>query len=290
MLPAWKNLLLGLYYGGTWPLRCWQRALAGRVGKSAVMVVYYHRVADDAANEWTVSNELFARQVGWLKQNFDLVSLEEAQRRIRRGTNHRPCVSITFDDGYADNCSRALPLLIDHKIPCTYFVSNQQVVDGLPFPHDRAAGQRFAPNTLPELRRLAEAGIEIGAHTRTHCDLARITDSARLLDEVVVAGEELQAAIGRPIRYFAFPYGQHEHLNANVFHLAYESGYEAVCSAYGGFNFPGDDAFHLQRFPADYSLLRLKNWTTLDPRKRGIPRFEYEAPLRLRRSQKASQR
>jgi peptidoglycan/xylan/chitin deacetylase (PgdA/CDA1 family) len=290
MLPPWKSLLLGLYYGGTWPWRRWQRAVAERAGECPAMVVYYHRVADDAANEWTVSNELFARQIAWLAENFDLVSLEEAQHRLRRGANFRPCVSITFDDGYADNCRHALPLLVDRRIPCTYFVSNQQVCDGLPFPHDRAAGQRFAPNSIPELRKLAALGIEIGAHTRTHCGLAKISDPARLLDEVVIAGEELQAAVGKPIRYFAFPYGQHANLNADVFHLAYEAGYEGVCSAYGGFNFPGDDAFHLQRFPADYSFLRLKNWATVDPRKLGLPRFEYESHIRRRQPQKASQR
>ena len=44
-------------------------------------------------------------------------------------------------------------------------------------------------------------------------------------------------------------------------------GYAGVCSAYGGFNFPGDDPFHLQRIHADDDLIRLKNWVTVDPRK-----------------------
>ncbi len=64
---------------------------------------------------------------------------------------------------------------------------------------------------------------------------------------MVAAGEELQAALGRPVRYFAFPFGLHANLNAAAFALARGAGYEAVCSGYGGFNFPGDDAFHLQR-------------------------------------------
>lgn len=281
-MPLWKSILLWLYYAGTWPYR-WRcgRSLARR-GKAPVMVLYYHRVADDAANQWTVSNAMFARQVRWLKAHFDLVSLEEAQRRIR-GENYRAAVSITFDDGYADNCDAALPLLIREKIPCTYFVSNRQVFDGVPFSHDKAAGLPMACNSIDELRDLAAAGIEIGAHTRTHLDLGTTTDSQVLFDEVVTAGEELQAALGRPVRHFAFPFGQRANLNRQVFHLAYENGYESVCSAYGGFNFPGDDAFHLQRFPADYSMLRLKNWTTLDPRKRFIKRFEYETPSQAHR-------
>ena len=54
---------------------------------------------------------MFARQIGWLKKRFSLVSMEEAQLRIARGRNREPCVSITFDDGYADNCQAAIPLL-----------------------------------------------------------------------------------------------------------------------------------------------------------------------------------
>ena len=282
-MPLWKSLLLGLYYAGTLPYR-WRHAgqLAGR-GQAPVMVLYYHRVADDDANPWTVSNAMFARQVRWLKAHFKLVSLEEAQRRVRSGENDRPAVSITFDDGYAENCERALPLLIHEQIPCTYFVSNRQVFDGVAFPHDQAAGRRFPSNSIEELRDLAAAGIEIGAHTRTHCDLGKVSDSQTLFDEIVTAGEELQSAIRKPVRYFAFPYGQHANLNRQVFHLAYEAGYDGVCSAYGGYNFPGDDAFHLQRIPADYSLLRLKNWTTLDPRKLHVPRFEYETPSQAQR-------
>ena len=59
--------------------------------------------------------------------------------------------------------------------------------------------------------------------------------------------------------------------------LARECGYEGVCSAYGGYNFPGDDAFHLQRIHADDDMIRLKNWVTVDPRKlKKHRRFTYE--------------
>jgi hypothetical protein len=47
------------------------------------------------------------------------------------------------------------------------------------------------------------------------------------------------------------------------------------CSAYGRFNLPGDDPFHLQRIAVDDDLLRLKNRVTGDPRKRHTPRFQY---------------
>lgn len=271
-----KRLLLNLYYGGSYPLRAWRNAQRRRQGRAPIMVLFYHRIADDRPNDWTASNATFARQIKWLKRRFEMVSLSEAQRRIRAGRNNTPCVSITFDDGYADNCTHALPLLIAERIPCTYFVATQFILEGTPFPHDMARGEPLTPNTPRQIRELSLAGIEMGVHTRTHADLGRTLDPKQLYDEIVVAREELARLTGREARYFAFPFGQHANLNPRAFQVAREAGYAGVCSAYGGFNFPGDDAFHLQRIHVDDDMIRLKNWVTVDPRKlRSIERYDY---------------
>jgi peptidoglycan/xylan/chitin deacetylase (PgdA/CDA1 family) len=269
----WKKELLTLYYHSSLPLRVCRNWRATIAGRAPVMVLFYHRIADDRANEWTCPFKLFGRQVRWLKRHFDVVSLGEAQRRIRRGYNGRAAVSVTFDDGYADNCDRALPLLINEQVPCTYFVSTRHVMTGEPFAHDVARGKPLLPNTIDQLRQLAAAGIEIGAHTRTHCNLGAVDHPSRLHDEVVAAGAELAAAVACPVRYFAFPFGQYSNLNDDVFRAARLAGYEAVCSAYGGYNFPGDDAFHLQRIHADDDMIRFKNWLTVDPRKLKVRRY-----------------
>jgi len=278
MTFSWKRIPLAAYYYGTLPYRWWWNARAVRQGRAPVTILFYHRVADDPpsvpANGWTISNDDFTRQIEWLRKRFDMVSLEEAQRRLRGGTCQRPAVSITFDDGYAENCQHALPFLIREKIPCTYFVCTDNVLQNIPFPHDVALGRPLPVNTVEQLTELSAAGIEIGGHTRTHIDLGQIDDPQRLRDEIVTAGKELGDAIGQPIRYFAFPFGLHQHLNAQAFAVAKEAGYEAICSAYGGYNFPGDDPFHLQRFHGDPEMLRLMNWTSGDPRKRHrIKRF-----------------
>ncbi len=242
-------------------------ASCARAGRAPVMVLFYHRIADTKPNAWTASNRMFARQMNWLKRNFEMVSLSEAQRRLASGRNDRPCVSITFDDGYADNCDQALPLLIRERIPCTYFVTTRNVIDRQPFPHDVQCGLPIEPNTPDQILALADAGIDIGCHTRHHCNLGKLTDPAELYDEIVTAREELQDLIGGPVRYFAFPYGHHVHMSTQAVAIARECGFAGICSAFGGFNFPGDDAFHLQRIHADDDLIRLKNWVTVDPRK-----------------------
>lgn len=275
-----KPLLLHVYYGLQLPRR--RRAAAARAaaGRAPVLVLCYHRVADDRATPWTQSNHSFARQIAWLREHFDLISLSEAQRRLRCGWNDRAAVSITFDDGYAANCDTALPLLIREGIPCTYFVSTNHVLREQPFLHDLDHGCRLAPNSLADLETLLHEGIDIGVHTRSHANLGEISDPRQLYEEVVVARDDLQQALGCGLRYFAFPFGRYQDLNAAAFALARQHGYEALCSAYGGYNFPGDDAFHLQRITADESTIRLKNWATLDSRKlHSVPRFDYEAAL-----------
>jgi peptidoglycan/xylan/chitin deacetylase (PgdA/CDA1 family) len=274
-MPLWKRLLLNVYYHGTKPVRWWIRHNLAAQRRVPMAVLYYHRIADNGVNDCTISNQEFVEQMRWLKRNFDLTSMEELQRRVRDGVNDRPAVHVTFDDGYADNCRIAIPWLIQERIPCTYFVTVGNILEGRPFDHDVRNGLDLAPNSVGEIQAMAEAGIEIGAHTYSHPDLGKLTDPAALHKELVVARHELQAATGQPIRYFSFPFGHHANLSCQAFALAAQSGYEAVCSAYGGFNYPGDDAFHIHRLPAVCETLRLKNWLTGDPRKIHTRRFEF---------------
>jgi peptidoglycan/xylan/chitin deacetylase (PgdA/CDA1 family) len=141
------------------------------------------------------------------------------------------------------------------------------VLRGELFPHDVRAGRPLEPNTIDHLRELATVGVEIGAHTRGHVDLGGELTPAQLADEIVGSRHELEEAVGKEVRYFAFPYGQHANMTPEAFRLAHEAGFAGVCSAYGGYNFPGDDPFHLRRFHGDPQCVRLKNWCTIDPRK-----------------------
>ena len=124
--------------------------------------------------------------------------------------------------------------------------------------------EAYGPRTI---RALAKSGVEIGCHTRTHADLGKTDDSDTIYDEVVTARNDLENAIDCRIRYFAFPFGQQHNLNEEAIRVARHAGYEAVCSAYGEYNLPGSDTFHLKRIHGDPELIRFKNWLTLDPRK-----------------------
>jgi len=261
-----KHLLLSAYYAATLPVR--RRAAADRAarGMEPVSVLFYHRVADKTPNDWTMPTATFAAQILWLKERFEIVDLAEAQRRIAAGRNSRPTACITFDDGYAENMEFAVPLLLREQVPFTYFVSTNHVFASRPFPHDVAAGVSLAPNSVSQLRELAAKGVEMGAHTRNHVHLGAVSHE-QMVDEIVGSKHDLERALEREVSYFAVPYGLPADLSTAAFQIAYNAGYHGVCSAYGDYNLPGDDPFHLRRVHADCELVRLKNWLTVDPRK-----------------------
>jgi peptidoglycan/xylan/chitin deacetylase (PgdA/CDA1 family) len=260
----------------TMPYRMSRRWSCARRKDFPISILFYHRVADSEPNPWTIENGRFREQVDWLQERFELIDLAEVQRRLRARESARPAVSITFDDGYADNLDYALPLLIERQIPCTYFVSWSYIVEQRSFPHDVMRGAALAVDSARSIRALADAGIEIGSHSLSHCDFGQVHDEQRLRTELVDSRRQIEDAIGKPVRYFAFPYGQRENLSPAAFAIGSAAGYHAMCSAYGGYNFPGRDAFHLQRIHGDPRTEYLKNWLDFDPRMERVAGYDYE--------------
>ncbi len=247
-------------------------------GQVPVFVLFYHRVADSSPNPWTMSCQEFARQIDWIEMNFQVVDLQECQRRINSGFNKQPTLAITFDDGYAENCEFALPLLIERRIPVTYFVTSDHTRKQQPFAHDVEYGQPLPVNTIESLRALDLSGVEIGAHSRTHADIAQIKDTDQLVDELITSSRELAQEIDRPIRYFAFPYGQRENLSPQAFNILKNEGFLGACTTLGGWNHIGGDAFQISRIHGDPNFSRLRNWLTYDPRLSHVQPYDYASP------------
>lgn len=275
MNSAVPDFLISAYHWTVGPLRAVNVRQLKSQGQLPVAILFYHRVADTFLNGWTISREGFSRQIDWMQANFDLVSLAEAQRRVASGFNDRPTVCITFDDGYAENSEFALPLLLERRIPFTYFVTLKNIVEQRPFEHDCKLGQPLPVDSLETIQALSGIGVDIGCHTLTHPDCGSLSESL-LRREIVDAGKELEDCLGRRVPHFAFPFGQHQNLTRRGFELCREQGYQVVCSAYGGMNAVGEDSFHLQRIHGDPSLARIKNWLSYSPRQLSVSRFRYQ--------------
>jgi peptidoglycan/xylan/chitin deacetylase (PgdA/CDA1 family) len=100
-------------------------ALAPAGKRARLSVLIYHRVR--AVTDPLFPDELdgagFDRHLSILSSLFNLLPLQEAVRRLRDDDLPARPACITFDDGYADNATVALPMLQRHGMTATFFIS-----------------------------------------------------------------------------------------------------------------------------------------------------------------------
>src|SRR4029079_7648441 len=115
-------------------------------------------------------------------------------------------VVLTIDDGYVDNVDVALPILEPHGFSATIFLVSGRLGDVNDW-SDAAPLRGRQLLSVQQLDGLRDRGIELGAHTRTHCSLPEVDDE-RLAEEVASSRSDLEHALGIPVRTFAYPYGR----------------------------------------------------------------------------------
>ena len=105
----------------SWPVQLLMRALPS----ASLNVLAYHRVlpAPDPMRPGAPTVEEFERRMRWVASNFDVMPLTEAVRALRGNRLPKRALSITFDDGYADNHDLALPVLRQIGLPATFFIA-----------------------------------------------------------------------------------------------------------------------------------------------------------------------
>jgi len=166
-------------------------------------VLTYHSI-DESGSPISMSEDVFRAQVAWLTRGHVRVVSLDALMRLSPETD---AVALTFDDGFVNFGDVAGPLLVAHGLPATMFVVSDAVGRTNRWP---AGSDRGVPE-MPLLDwatvgRLSEQGIDIGAHTRTHVNLARVAPE-RLSDEIIGSAERIRAETGRSPTAFAYPYG-----------------------------------------------------------------------------------
>lgn len=240
------------------------QALARQRRRDAGIVLLYHRVSllQDRAYA-PISPEAFQEHCRFIASNFDVVTLAEIVERLRSGRSLAGTCAITFDDGYRDFIEYALPVLAHFRFPVTHFLLADAVRSGAAVWTYRArliATAAHNPPKLPmgeleamrrsvreqwldekeretrelpalpamlraaDLDRIDRTLVEWGSHTLSHAMLDRVPpDEARV--EISESKRELEAIVGRPIRFLAYPNGRS---NGVVEEFAREAGYEAA--------------------------------------------------------------
>lgn len=101
-------------------------SLASPAGAHArLSVLMFHRVTPvpDTLFPDEMHAERFDRLCASLKRWFNVLPLADAAQRLREGRLPSRSLCITFDDGYADNCEVALPILQRHGLTAAFFIT-----------------------------------------------------------------------------------------------------------------------------------------------------------------------
>jgi peptidoglycan/xylan/chitin deacetylase (PgdA/CDA1 family) len=185
----------------------------------------YHCVGDPSDDPYqvTVSPDRLARQLRWLsRRGLTGVSMRELLAARARGRAAR-LVGLTFDDGYRDFLTEAVPLLRRYGHTATVFVLPGRLGG------DNGWDPRGPRRPLLDAGgvRAAEAeGMEIGSHGLLHQDLTAADDAA-LAAEVAESRAWLADITGTVPGGFCYPYGV---LDARVVRAVRAAGYAYGCA------------------------------------------------------------
>ena len=154
--------------------------LAPRPRAATRRVVFcYHSVHPNRPYTSTTP-EMFERHVEWLQEHCRLVSLTELVSTGDATHAGKPLAAVTFDDGHEDNHSYALPILVRHGAPATFFITagfvdrDPSVVRRLQELW-RCGADDVVPLDWRQVKEIGDSGMEIGSHTYGHPNLARLS-------------------------------------------------------------------------------------------------------------------
>jgi peptidoglycan/xylan/chitin deacetylase (PgdA/CDA1 family) len=244
-------------------------------------VLVYHSISspiEPLEADADISPERFERQLQWLSRWRKVARLEDTLRPQRKNL-----VAITFDDGYRDNLTVALPLLEKFQLPMTLFVAAGFV----------GRDEFLSREELREISR--HPLVTIGAHGFWHRHFNQLsvadarfelTESRRLLGEIT----------GKTVDLLAWPYGE---CNAELENLSEECGFRASWSVWKGTNsthsrwrVPLGRRDNLTRFVIKssgfYALTKAKWHRKKEQTENEIPKAEYRIQKTENRKQKSA--
>lgn len=239
---------------------------------SPIPILVYHQIdvappKGAAFRSLYVAPDAFARQMRLL----DLLGYQglsmSALLPYLSGEKQGKVVGITFDDGYLNNLTHALPVLQHHGFSSTCYAVSQRLGQTNVWDAAQGVAQTLLMDAA-QLRQWVAGGQEVGAHTRHHVILPQC-DSRTCLDEMTLGRAELEAATGSAVAHFCYPYGQY---TAEHVVMARQAGFATVTTTQRGRVARGADLLQLPRVPVLRSttlpMFWLKVGTAYEDRRR----------------------
>lgn len=151
-------------------------------------------------------------------------------------------VALSFDDGYEDFVTTAVPELMQRGFSATLFVATAYVGESSRWlePHTEAARPMA---TWPQLRDVDAHGFEIASHSHTHPQLDLLSH-ADVVTEVQQSRQLLEQELGHRVAGFCYPHGFH---GSKVRQAVIDAGYDYACAVKHKMSHDLDDRFALSR-------------------------------------------
>ena len=166
---------------------------AQKQGTVRIPVLTYHHVApvpNNSGRDYFVSPEIFEEQLAYLSEKgYQTLTPQEFYDVLASGKNPtQKSVLLTFDDGNYDNYKYAFPLLMKYHMTGTFYVPSHR--SGI---------------KSDQLKEMADGGMIIDSHGKTHMLLKNVTDSGDLYQELVVSKNALENITGKKVVSFCYP-------------------------------------------------------------------------------------
>lgn len=184
-----------------------------------------------------VSPEAFNRQMAVMSalgyRGMSMSDLEPYLMGQRQGR----VFGITFDDGYENNFRCALPVLRRFGFSSTCYVVADRIGQTNCWDAEQGVPQVPLMN-LSQLQTWIDAGQEVGSHTLSHPNLAKLTRQQQMR-EISVSKTQLEALLIQVggVRHFCYPYGG---LNQEAVQCVESSGYITATTTVRGRVMPVD--------------------------------------------------
>ncbi len=214
-----------------------------------IPILVYHQISEAPPKgapfrSLYVSPSAFSRQMAMLKLlGYQGLSMS-ALLPYLRGEKTGKVVGITFDDGYRNNLSHALPVLQRHGFSSTCYAVSGLL--GKTNEWDQGIGMAQVPlMTADELRLWVAGGQEVGSHTQTHARLLQ-SDDPTALAEMTGDRAALEGLLATPVRHFCYPFGEYAPQHVA---MARQAGFQTVTTTRRGRSSATNDLMELPRVP-----------------------------------------
>lgn len=215
-----------------------------------IPILCYHNIGepprDSAFGLLYTSAEKFERQL-WTMRRLGLrgVSIGDGLRSLDNNSAAN-LVMLSFDDGYLDTLTAALPLLQKYCFTATCYVVSGAI--GSCNSWDAAAlGETKPLMTHLQLQQWLAAGMEIGSHSSSHARLQSL-DLEAAQQEIAGSRAALRSAFGVAVDHFCYPYGGYA---APTIELVKRAGYRSAVTVERGIARSTDDRYRLPRILVD---------------------------------------